>query len=91
MRQDRVVEFILRRSAHALRHLAILGCFLGGNNSLYFLHPRDPISQAELLLPISTLWVQECRLRGYSHRFNRALETAAKILDFNPASGPESE
>ena len=86
MRQEEVVEFILQRSARALPQLKILCCFPRGGDSLFFLHLRDPISLAELLLPISETWVQECRLQGDSSRLDRAFDLAAKILDFQPPS-----
>ena len=57
--QDQVKEFIRRRAARALPQFEILACFPQGNDSLFFLHLRDPSSQAELLLPVSGLWVQD--------------------------------
>ncbi len=48
--QDQVKEIIRRRAACALPQLEILACFPQGNDSLYFLHLRDPSSQSELLL-----------------------------------------
>ena len=88
---DEFDEFIRQRSTRSLPHLEILNCFSGSSDSFYFLHLRDSISQAELLFPISTLWVQECRLRRYSRNLDRARKTAARILDFRPFSGPEGD
>ncbi len=89
--QDQVKEFIHRRAARALPQLEILACFPQGNDSLYFLHLRDPSSQSELLLPVSGLWAQDCQLRGDSSRLDRAFDMAAKILDFKPPSVPEDD
>ncbi len=86
MRQEEVVEFILQRSARVLPQLKTLCCYPQGGDSLFFLHLCDPISLAELLLPISETWVQECRLQGDSSRLDRAFDLAAKILDFQPPS-----
>ncbi len=87
--QDQVKEFIHRRAARALPQLEILACFPQGNDSLFFLHLRDPSSKSELLLPVSGLWVQDCLLRGDFSRLDCAFDLAAKILDFKPPSGPE--
>ena len=89
MTQDQVKEFIRRRATRALPQLEILACFPQSNDSLFFLHLRDPFSQAELLLPVIGLWVQDCQLRGDSSGLERAFDLAAKILDFKPPSGPE--
>ncbi len=89
--QDQVKEFIRRRAARALPQLGILACFAQGNDSLFFLHLRDPSSQAELLLPVSGLWVQDCQLRGDSSGLDRTFDLAAKILDFKPPSVPEDD
>ena len=88
---DEFEEFIRQRSTRSLPHLEILNCFSGSSDWFYLLHLRDPISQAELLYPISTLWVQEYRLRRYSRNLNRARKTAAKILDFRSFSGLEGD
>ncbi len=87
--QDEIRKFILRRAARALQQLEILACFPQSNDSLYFLHLRDPSSQSVLLLPVSGLWVQDCQLGGDSYGLDRAFDMAAKILDFKPPSGPE--
>ena len=89
MTQDQVKELIRRRATRALPRLEILACFPQGTDSLYFLHLRDPSSQAELLLPVSGLWVQDCQLRGDSSGLDRAFDLAAKILDFKPPSARE--
>lgn len=89
--QDQVKEFIRRRAARALPQFEILACFPQGNDSLFSLHLRDPSSQAELLLPVSGLWVQDCQLRGDSYDLDRAFDMAAKILDFKPPSVSEDD
>ncbi len=89
--QDQIKEIIRRRAARALPQLEILACFPQGNDSLFSLHLRDPSSQAELLLPVSGLWAQECELLGDFCRLDRAFDLAAKILDFKPPSVPEDD
>ncbi len=91
MTQDQVKELIRRCAARALPQLEILACFPQRNDSLYFLHLRDPSSQAELLLPVGGLWTQDCQLRGDSYGLDRAFDLAAKILDFKPPSVPEDD
>lgn len=84
MMADQIRESIRRRAARALPQLEILSCFPQNNNSLFVLHLRDPFSQAELLLPVSTCWVEECQLQGDCTRLDRAFDMATRILDFMP-------
>lgn len=87
--RDEVCEFIRRRAAGALPQLEVLACHPQERDSFCYLHLRDPFSKAELLLPVSGLWVEECRVGGDCSRLDRAFESAAEILDFKPPSEPK--
>ncbi len=88
-KQDQVREFILQRAVGALPQVEVLACHPQERESFFYLHLRDPFSKADLLLPVSGLWVEECQTGGDCSRLNRAFESAAEILDFKPPSGPK--
>lgn len=77
------VEFVRQRAGQILPQLEVVGCHYRVGDCLFSLHLRDPASQAELLLPISDRWVQECLAGGDCSQIERALGAAAKLLDLN--------
>ncbi|MFQ5817017.1 MAG: PilZ domain-containing protein [Terriglobia bacterium] len=79
---DQVKEFLRQRAARALPQVEILDCFYRVGDRLFSLHLRDAASKAELLLPISERWVQECQQDGDSLHIDRALDSAASFFGF---------
>lgn len=81
------IAFVREQAARVLPRLEILACHYRVGDRLFSLHLRDPVSQAELLLPISERWVRECQGNGDSTHLERALGTAARILDLKSPWG----
>jgi hypothetical protein len=82
--QEKPRDFLFRRATGALPQVEVLACHLQARDWYFFLHLRDPFSKAELVLPISGLWVDECRVAGDCSSLNQAFESAAEILNFKP-------
>lgn len=82
-------EFLRARAARALSQVEILGCYYRVVDRLFSLHLRAPFNQAEFLLPLCESWVHECQQGGDSSRLDRALGSAARILDLSPAKEVE--
>ena len=82
--QEKLRDFLSRRATGALPQVQVLACHLRERDWFFFLHLRDPFSKAELVLPISGLWVDECRVAGDCSSLNQAFESAAEILNFKP-------
>ena len=82
--QEQLRDFLFRRATGALPQVQVLACHLRERDWFFFLHLRDPFSKAELVLPISGLWVEKCRVAGDCSSLNQAFESAAEILNFKP-------
>jgi len=80
---DGVKQFVQQRARQLLPQLEVQGCFYRVVDRRFSLHLRDPVSQAELLLPLSEQWVQACQVEGDCSRLDRALESAARILSLH--------
>ncbi|MFQ5777260.1 MAG: PilZ domain-containing protein [Terriglobia bacterium] len=82
-------EFLRDRAARALPQVEILGCYYRVVDRLFSLHLRAPFNQVELLLPLCESWVHESQQGGDSSHLDRALGSAARILDLSPAEEVE--
>jgi len=85
---DDAVAFVRERAARLLPGLEVVACRYRAGDRVFSLHLRDPISHAELLLPIGEAWVRECRDGDCTH-MERALGSAARLLDLKPLLGNE--
>lgn len=84
---NEVIEFVRGRAAQATPQLEIVACHYRAGSKVFSVHLRDPVSQAELLLPISERWVNECHAGGDCSHMDRALGSASRILDLRSRSG----
>ena len=89
--QDEIKDFVRKGATRALPHLQVLGC-LPANDGFFYLHLRDPFSQASLLLPVATQWVEDCKpdCDFKNCRLGQAFQQAAKILDFRPLTSQDA-
>ncbi len=87
--QSEIRDFICQQAARDLPQLEVLECS-PANEEFFYLHLRDPFSQASLLLPIANQWVEECKLNCDPSVCNlaRAFDQASRILDFRGVAGP---
>jgi len=85
---DDAVAFVRERAARLLPGLEVVACRYRAGERVFSLHLRDPISHAELLLPIGEAWVRECHDGDCTH-MERALGSAARLLDLKPLLGNE--
>ena len=83
---DEAVAFVRERAAKLLPGLEVVACRYRAGDRVFSLHLRDPVSRAELLLPIGESWVRECR-GGDCEHMERAMGSAARVLDLKPLLG----
>lgn len=90
--EEEIKDFVRVHAARVLAHLEVLGCH-PANNGFFYLHLREPESDASLLLPIAFSWIKDCApdCDFSTCRIGRAFQLAAKILDFKPPSVPEDD
>jgi len=81
---EEAVAFIRQRAAEQLRGLEVVACHYRVGDRTFSVHVRDPVSRAELLLPISDRWVADCRAGGDCTHMERALASASRLLDLKP-------
>ena len=89
MSQDEIRGFICQGATRDLPQLEVLECS-PANEKFFYLHLRDPFSQASLVLPIANQWVEECKLNCDPSvcSLARAFDQASRILDFRGVAAP---
>ena len=85
---DDAVAFVRERAAKLLPGLEVVACRYRAGDRVFSLHLRDPVSRAELLLPLGESWVRECRAGDCEH-MERAMGSAARLLDLKPLLGDQ--
>lgn len=84
---EEALAFVQERAAERLPKLEIVACRYRASDHIFSVHLRDPVSRIELLLPIGEVWVREARAEGDPTHMDRALASAARILDVKPILG----
>lgn len=81
---DDAIKFLRQRAAKVVGQLEVVGCHYRVGDKSFSIHLRDPVSRAELLLPISERWLLDGQATGDYSRVDRVLGAATRILDLAP-------
>jgi hypothetical protein len=87
-RLEDTIQFLRQQASRVLPRLEVLGCHYRVGDHCFSIHLRDPVSRAELLLPVTERWVRECQVEGDCSRLERTLQSAARVLDL-PATNTD--
>jgi hypothetical protein len=86
---DETLQFLRMQAARVLPQLEVLACHYRVGDHSFSVHVRDPVSRAELLLPIAERWVRDAQASGETSRVDRVLGSANRILDLGPIGSGE--